>query len=159
MLKPIYRIESHPTLNFTIIINPNSGPGKGALPDEDYSREITRLNQHPNVTLVGYVPVNWCKRDLEKVCKDIDKYAAWSQHGNGELAVKGIFFDESPNGFKPKAKEYMDAADARVKAAAGITGTRLVGFVRISIYSRRVCLQCSCQSRPSTTPARSQILN
>ncbi|KAI9050300.1 hypothetical protein LZ554_005467 [Drepanopeziza brunnea f. sp. 'monogermtubi'] len=118
-------INTHPTLQFTIIINPNSGPGKSALPDEDYSREITRLNRYPNVCLVGYVSVNWCKRDIEKVCKDIDKYAGWGQHGSGELAMRGIFFDESPNHHKPKRKTFMDAADARVKNAVGLMGTRM----------------------------------
>ncbi|KAK0112477.1 hypothetical protein ONS96_001714 [Cadophora gregata f. sp. sojae] len=118
-------IESHPTLDFTIIINPNSGPGKDALPDEDYSREIARLNKYPNVYLVGYVRVNWCKRDLEKVCKDVDKYAAWGKHGNGEFTMGGIFFDESPNEFKEKRKVFMDAADARVKNADGLGGFRL----------------------------------
>merc|ERR1711977_487590 len=68
---PLYTaIESHPTLDFTIIINPNSGPGKTGLPDEDYSREIARLSKYPNVYMVGYVRVNWCKRDLEKVFMD-----------------------------------------------------------------------------------------
>merc|ERR1711977_673771 len=89
---PLYTaIESHPTLDFTIIINPNSGPGKTGLPDEDYSREIARLSKYPNVYMVGYVRVNWCKRDLEKVCNDVDKYAAWGRHGNGEFTMGGIF--------------------------------------------------------------------
>ncbi|CZT01985.1 related to cell surface protein [Rhynchosporium graminicola] len=123
---PLYSaIESHPTLDFTIIINPNSGPGKTALPDEDYSREIARLNQYPNVYLVGYVNVDWCKRDMEKVCRDIDKYASWGKYGNGEFTMKGIFFDESPNEFKEKRKVFMDAVDQRVKNADGLGGFRL----------------------------------
>ncbi|CZT46531.1 related to cell surface protein [Rhynchosporium secalis] len=123
---PLYSaIESHPNLDFTIIINPNSGPGKTALPDEDYSREIARLNQYPNVYLVGYVNVDWCKRDMEKVCRDIDKYASWGMYGNGEFTMKGIFFDESPNEFKEKRKLFMDAVDQRVKNADGLGGLRL----------------------------------
>jgi len=76
--------------------------------------------------MVGYVRVNWCKRDLEKVCNDVDKYAAWGRHGNGEFTMGGIFFDESPNEFKEKRKVFMDAADARVKNSDGLGGFRLV---------------------------------
>ncbi|OWP03927.1 cell surface spherulin 4-like protein [Marssonina coronariae] len=118
-------IDTHPSLEFTIIINPNSGPGSSALPDEDYSREIARLNQYRNVTLVGYVRVDWCKRDLEKVCAEVDRYAAWGRHGRGELAMQGIFFDEAPSQYKAERKLFMDAADSKVKCAAGIMGRRL----------------------------------
>ncbi|KAK2629726.1 hypothetical protein QTJ16_000546 [Diplocarpon rosae] len=118
-------IEKYPTLEFTIIINPNSGPGDEALPDEDYRREITRLNRYPNVTLVGYVRVDWCQRDLEKACDEIETYAGWSRHGSGELALQGIFFDETPNLYTAERKLFMDAADCKVKSAAGIMGSRL----------------------------------
>lgn len=63
------------------------------------------------------------------MCLDIDKYAAWGKHGNGEFAMKGIFFDESPNQFKEKRKVFMDAADERVKNADGLGGWRLVSFL------------------------------
>jgi hypothetical protein len=50
----IHRIEANPTVDFTIIINPDSGPGPNALPDGNYITGITALNKHPNVKLVGY---------------------------------------------------------------------------------------------------------
>ncbi len=62
-----------------MIINPNSGPGVDTpRPDDHYCREISKLNTFPNVTLVGYVRIDYCKRDVGKVLKEIDVYGNWA---------------------------------------------------------------------------------
>jgi Spherulation-specific family 4 len=75
-----HSIQRYPTLPFTIIINPNSGPGEGEdpVPDERYTFEIARLNSFPNVTLLGYVRIDYCKREINKVLRDVSYYARWA---------------------------------------------------------------------------------
>jgi len=36
-------ITEHPDLHFLFVINPNSGPGDGAQPDENYQQCIPKL--------------------------------------------------------------------------------------------------------------------
>lgn len=76
------RIAKHPGLNFVVIINPNSGPGvdpAGWLPDQRYMREIRRLTAKANVQTVGYVRLDYCRRNLVEVEQDIRKYANWAE--------------------------------------------------------------------------------
>jgi hypothetical protein len=70
------------------IINPNNGPDN-APPNSDYQQGIKDLHQ-AGVKIVGYVPTNYTKRDLQAVKADIDLYI---KHFN----VDGIFIDETAN--------------------------------------------------------------
>jgi hypothetical protein len=70
------------------IINPNNGPDN-APPNTDYQQGIKDLHQ-AGVKILGYVPTNYTKRDLQAVTADIDLYI---KHFN----VDGIFIDESAN--------------------------------------------------------------
>ncbi|KAF7509257.1 hypothetical protein GJ744_008151 [Endocarpon pusillum] len=120
-------ILAHPNLNFIIILNPHDGPGSSPLPDEDYGREIRRLTARPNVRTVGYVRINYCKRDVTTVYEEIVKYAGWSKdHHTTGWGVHGIFFDETPNLYSDKAASYLDIASQTVKATPGILGDRMV---------------------------------
>ncbi|KAF1965294.1 hypothetical protein BU23DRAFT_628662 [Bimuria novae-zelandiae CBS 107.79] len=121
-------VVPNPTLDFVIIVNPNSGPGSEPWwPNAEYVREIPRLNAHQNVRTVGYVSTAYCKRPIEKVLADVDRYAAWScDERFPGLAVDGIFFDETPNVFSEKAKEYLDAITAHVKRTGGLLGENMV---------------------------------
>lgn len=108
-------------------MNPHNGPGAPPSPDADYSREIPRLNAFPNVCTIGYVRINYCKRHLTEVCKDVAKYAGWSKdYAASGLGVHGIFFDETPNHFTAKAASYLNTVSQNVKDATGILGDRLV---------------------------------
>ncbi|KAL4794246.1 Spherulation-specific family 4 [Aspergillus venezuelensis] len=110
------RIESHPTLPFLIIINPNSGPGDTESPDENYTREILRLNRYPNVTNIGYVRIDYCRRPLPDVVGEIER----------ALGMRGIFVDETPNHFDAEKGLYLAEVRRVVKEVDGILGGRLV---------------------------------
>ncbi|KAF1919939.1 Spherulation-specific family 4 [Ampelomyces quisqualis] len=116
-------ISQNPDLKFLIIINPNSGPGAAPWwPNEDYVREIPRLNAYANVQVVGYVRATYCKRSIDEVCKDVQTYADRSSIG---LEVQGIFVDETTNLYSSRAKRYLDQIDEIVKAIDGIGGERI----------------------------------
>lgn len=113
-----------------MILNPHNGPGASPLPDADYSREIPRLNTAANVCTLGYVCVNYCKRDLTDVCQDIAKYARWAKdYAKSGLAVHGIFIDETPNHHSANAAAYLNTVDQFVKDTSGILGERLVSIL------------------------------
>ena len=148
-------------LTFVIIINPNSGPGvhtDGWLPDQSYTKEIPRFTAQSNVILVGYVRLDYCRRQLAEIEEDVMKYGNWAGSGssssaslqstefNGEgshgprdcgrseLGVQGIFFDETPNLFDKDTAAYLDTAGRIVKATDGILGNRLVSSVLSWFY-------------------------
>jgi Spherulation-specific family 4 len=68
------------------IINPNNGPDR-APPNADYQQGIRDLHQ-AGIKIIGYVPTNYAKRDLQAVKADIDLYI---KHFN----IEGIFLDEA----------------------------------------------------------------
>ncbi|KAH1885906.1 hypothetical protein KXX01_000508 [Aspergillus fumigatus] len=81
-------ISKHPDVNFTVVINPGSGPGPNALPDGNYTREIPKLASYENVRLLGYVATTYAKRNISLVRRDIETYAAWpTNSSNPALAV------------------------------------------------------------------------
>lgn len=110
-------LNEYPRLQFTIIINPNSGPGSAPWwPNEDYVREIPRLNAFSNVRTVGYVRTAYCRRPIQEVFEDIEKYEKWPCESplNG-LFVDGIFFDETPNVYSKEAYDYLREITSRTK--------------------------------------------
>ena len=70
------------------IINPNNGPNHTA-PNQDYQQGIKDLHQ-AGVKIVGYVPSNYAKRDLQAIEADIDLYLKY-------FNIDGIFIDEAAN--------------------------------------------------------------
>ncbi|KAJ4351782.1 uncharacterized protein N0V89_007125 [Didymosphaeria variabile] len=121
-------VISNPALNFVVIVNPNSGPGSEPWwPNADYIREIPKLNAQPNVRTVGYVSTAYCKRTIEEVFTDIDRYATWAvEDGVLDLGINGIFFDETPNIFTNEVKDYLGAITRKVKESKQRLGDRLV---------------------------------
>jgi Spherulation-specific family 4 len=73
-------------VSIVAIINPNSGPNH-APPNTDYQQGIKDLQQ-AGVKIIGYVPSNYAKRDIQAVKADIDLY---TKH----FKVDGIFIDEA----------------------------------------------------------------
>ncbi|KAH8586589.1 cell surface spherulin 4-like protein [Bisporella sp. PMI_857] len=126
--QPLYEaIAAHPTVDFLVIVNPNSGPGVSFLPGRDYVREVPKLNDYANVTTVGYVLIDYCRRPLSDVYADIKTYAGWATNNeNTGLGVKGIFLDETPNHHSTERAEYLYAVHQHIKAMWGILGDRLV---------------------------------
>jgi Spherulation-specific family 4 len=130
------RITKHPTVNFIIVVNPNSGPGDSALPDEHYTREIPRLNAYPNVRTVGYISTNWGNRALPLALKDISTYSGWSKNSAVPgLSVQGIFLDETPAVYTPSGLKFLNTVDAAIKFQPGLGTDPLVSGTIVSSFS------------------------
>jgi hypothetical protein len=120
-------IAKNPKLKFLVIVNPNSGPGAAPWwPNEDYVRELPRLNAYENVQVVGYVRATYCKRAIEHVFDDIQVYADRCRDEPAGLGVQGIFLDETTNVYSPLVKEYLGQIDEKVKEMNGIGGDKIV---------------------------------
>ncbi|KAE8441933.1 hypothetical protein EG329_004141 [Mollisiaceae sp. DMI_Dod_QoI] len=110
-------VTQHPKLNFTIIINPNSGPGGPGL-DANYTRDIPRLNSYGNVQAVGYVSTNYTNRDLSLVQGDIDTYASWAQNSTTKgLGMQGIFLDETPSEWSNASAAFYASVTNYIRAS------------------------------------------
>ncbi|KAK2612537.1 hypothetical protein QQS21_001475 [Conoideocrella luteorostrata] len=126
--KPLYdAISVSPDINFLVIVNPNSGPGAGPLPGNDYVSEVPKLNSFPNVRTVGYVRIHYCRKPLEETCSEIDRYAGWDRHHSiPGLYVEGIYVDETPNHVSDDRSDYLDRLRHFIKCNEGLLGERMV---------------------------------
>lgn len=118
-------MEAHPKLNFVVIVNPSSGPGSTAYPEEQYSISIAKLNTYANVRTVGYVRTGYADRNISTVVAEVSTYARWFS-SSSTLAMHGIFFDESPHRYSAEAVEYMHLVNQGVKNSTGLQGDRTV---------------------------------
>lgn len=119
------RLNATSDLNYTIIINPDSGPGNSSLPNEDYLPAIQKLNSFPNAHTVGYVRTNYSNRPIDDVLQDIATYSGWANSSQG-IEMHGIFFDEAVHEYTAEAAEYMQTANNAAKAAVGLAGDKTV---------------------------------
>jgi len=120
-------IENHPTLNFTVVINPASGPGSGTGPDGNYTKEIPRLNSYANVRTVGYVSTDWAKRDVALALQDISTYGEWSRKASAKgIDMHGIFLDETPSQYDTASAEYYETIASAVRSDDGLGTDPLV---------------------------------
>lgn len=128
-------LNAYPQLQFVIIINPNSGPGSAPWwPNEDYVREVPKLNRFANVQTVGYVRTDYRRRPLHEVFQDIEKYERWSlDFGYKDLFVSGIFFDETPNVYSEECHAYLCAVTSRVKQSGSFSSDESI-LVRSSTF-------------------------
>lgn len=106
-------LSENPSLNFTVVVNPNSGPGS-IVPDEHYLRELKTLSTYGNARTVGYVSTDYSKRDINLVKQDILTYKQW----DASYAVTGIFFDETPSHFDPAIASYLTTINGTVRNAS-----------------------------------------
>ncbi|CAG8910119.1 unnamed protein product [Penicillium egyptiacum] len=114
-------ISTHPNVNFTVVINPGNGPGPDSLPDGNYTREIPKLTAYDNVRVLGYVYTSYGKRNVSAVRKDIQTYADWpTNSSNPNLAVRGIFFDETPQQYDAQTLTYLQGLTDFVKDLNGL---------------------------------------
>ncbi|PYH41933.1 spherulation-specific family 4 protein [Aspergillus saccharolyticus JOP 1030-1] len=114
-------VSTHPDVNFTVVVNPGSGPGPNALPDANYTREVPKLASYDNVRLLGYVATTYANRNISLVRRDIETYAAWpTNSSNPKLAVRGIFFDETPQQYDASTLAYLQELTAVVKNHSGL---------------------------------------
>ncbi|KAK2781198.1 hypothetical protein FQN53_000742 [Emmonsiellopsis sp. PD_33] len=125
---PLYNvIRDYPQISFTVIVNPDSGPGSGPLPDEQYCLEVPNLTAFSNVRVLGYVATTYADRDLQEVKSDIDVYANWPVEGDDDaLAVHGIFFDETPQEYYDEAGNYFQQLTDYVRGLSGFAPHNMV---------------------------------
>ncbi|EFX04914.1 spherulin 4-like cell surface [Grosmannia clavigera kw1407] len=123
---PLYEaLTNNPVLNFTIVINPKSGPGSGNIPDDNYVAGVKRLNSFANVRTVGYVRTGYASRNISDVVDEVNIYSGWYTN-NSDIAMHGIFFDEAPHQYTADAVDFMVTADAAVKNATGLRGSKTI---------------------------------
>ncbi|KAF3935379.1 Spherulin-4 [Dactylellina cionopaga] len=92
---PIFKaLNSSSSTSFTIIINPDNGPGVG-YPDVNFQTGIKKLQSFPNAQVFGYVHQSHGERSIDEVEADLLSYASW-RASSVNIALDGIFFDESP---------------------------------------------------------------
>lgn len=134
-----------------MIINPNSGPGDIPSPDPNYAREVARLNSYPNVYLIGYIRIDYCRKPLPETLAEIDRYAHWATDERPGLGLGGIMVDETPNHHTAERAEYLQKLHEYVKSVEGILRDRLVSISSHCILHRplRTVLVCLpvCTSR------------
>ncbi|KAL4914634.1 Spherulation-specific family 4 [Aspergillus aurantiobrunneus] len=123
---PLYEaVLTHSDLNFVVVVNPESGPGSAALPDEAYQLAIRQLDTYPNVQKVGYVRTDYADRNVSEVLDDVATYSGWHAQ-SPDLAMAGIFFDESPHLYSDETVEYMNRINQAVKSSTGLQADRTV---------------------------------
>ena len=139
---PPCRIANYPDLHFVVILNPHNGPGIADPFDANYTQEIPRLNSCSNVTTIGYVRTDYCKRPIAEVCRDILIYGGWAKDFlRSGLGVQGIFYDETPNLYELGKADYLETIDKTVKQTFGIQGQRLVRIFIIT-FAESECFGC-----------------
>lgn len=100
-------VAAHPKVQFQIVVNPNSGPGAGPLPDSNYIPAIAKLNAYPNVKTLGYVDTSYTNRAYSAVIADINTYANWSSYKHANISMAGIFLDDVTDSTSKAAHQYM----------------------------------------------------
>lgn len=113
-------------MNWTIIINPDTGPGDSSGPNEDFTPVLKRLSTYANVRTIGYVHTEYATRNISVVLQEVEVYANWSLISSS-LSVSGIFFDEAAFEYSDQSAAYLESIDNAVKNATGIQGSKLVG--------------------------------
>ncbi|OAL44063.1 hypothetical protein IQ07DRAFT_551085 [Pyrenochaeta sp. DS3sAY3a] len=114
---PLYAAaKAHRNVDFTVILNPCSGPCLGSLPDQVYLDEIPKLRAYPNIRTLGYVATHYAEKDIGQVLAEIDQYARWPKITNiTKMRVDGIFFDETPSTYDADDYDYLKKASQAVK--------------------------------------------
>ena len=106
-------ISAYPSVQWQIVINPNSGPGAaGSYPDSNYIYGVSQLNSYSNVLLEGYVDTAFTSRNINNVKTDINTYANWancpsSTCGTSNISMAGIFFDDVTTVSNTTTRNYM----------------------------------------------------
>jgi Spherulation-specific family 4 len=109
------------------------------MPDPNYTREITRLNEFPNVRTIGYVAVNYGRKSLDGAYSEVDKYSGWAE-ANPSLAMQGIFLDESPQIADEHNNTYLEQMRHYIKAQRSLADGLLGKFYFIPRLNFVHCL-------------------
>lgn len=88
-------IVKHHDTNFTVVVNPNDGPGNATWPAATYINAVKSINIYPNVRTLGYIDVANATLPNATVRAQIATYAGWANVSD-EFAIHGVFFDRAP---------------------------------------------------------------
>jgi hypothetical protein len=108
-------IASHPSTPFYLIVNPDTGPGATAYPEEAYITAIAKLNSYSNAHVLGYTYTNHGTRAQTEVENDIATYSNWSTYKGKDISLAGIFFDLTPNGEDQSKLSYFQQLSSTTK--------------------------------------------
>jgi hypothetical protein len=103
-------VAAYPSVQWQIVINPDSGPGSTQYPDSNYIAGISELNGYDNVQTLGYVDTAFTNRAYADVQADINTYAGWADYTGANIGVDGIFFDDVTTGTTTADYTYMQNA-------------------------------------------------
>jgi hypothetical protein len=79
---------------------------------------------------LGYVYTSYAKRNVSAVRKDIQTYADWpTNSSNPNLAVRGIFFDETPQQYEAQTLTYLQGLTDFVKDLEGLGTDQFVSAI------------------------------
>lgn len=110
-------IAAHPSIPFYLIINPSTGPGDTAYPEEVFITAIGKLNSYANANVIGYTHTKQGTRSSSEVEKDIAAYAKWATYTGKNIRLSGIFFDEAANGEDPSKLPYFENLSRNSKSS------------------------------------------
>ncbi|KAE8415802.1 Spherulation-specific family 4-domain-containing protein [Aspergillus pseudocaelatus] len=114
-------IVANSDVQFTVIINPDNGPGSSTASDENFLTAVPRLASYSNALVLGYVSTQKGTRDISEVEKDIQAYAAWpSTSGKSSFAVHGIFLDEAATDYNADTVTYYKNLASTIKQSDGL---------------------------------------
>jgi hypothetical protein len=121
----IHSIVKHHDMKFTVVVNPNDGPGNATWPSATFIDAVERINIYPNVQTLGYINTANGTMLNATVRTEIATYAGWS-NVTKDLALDGIYFDQTPskNDEKGVAKEYLRNVSSTVRDTDGWTEGR-----------------------------------
>ncbi|KAJ4410703.1 hypothetical protein N0V91_001631 [Didymella pomorum] len=155
-------IVQHQDVKFTVIINPDDGPGNGTRPSAEYVDVLNALEVYPHVQMLGYVRTDRGTRDNATVRAEIATYSGWSHFQ--DLRLNGIFFDQTPYRDEGNASEYLRNISATVRHSKGFLEPKLVvhnpGCVPdVGLIRYRTDMVVIFEGAYSDLPGREQLSN
>ncbi|KAJ3550309.1 hypothetical protein NM208_g32 [Fusarium decemcellulare] len=125
--KPAFDAISSNTENqWLVVVNPGNGPGATGKPGNDdvnYIAGTAKLNGYSNVKTVGYVRTDYSKSPLEELKANITTWSEWATYTDANIAVHGLFFDESSANF-----DYLNEAITFARQAFSSSITTICNF-------------------------------
>ena len=79
--------NAHPSVPFTVSVNPNNGVG--SYQNSAFVNGVDKL-QAANIRVLGYIAADYADRSLDSLKAEVDKYISW-------YGVNGIMVDEFSN--------------------------------------------------------------
>ncbi|RDW57605.1 hypothetical protein BP6252_13687 [Coleophoma cylindrospora] len=106
----------NPSVSFTVVINPDNGPGASNIPNDDYVASISDLNTNENIKLLGYITTAYGSHALADCLGEVATYANWASYTQADIHVDGIFFDQTPSQYSEAHYQYLSNLSSSAKA-------------------------------------------